>query len=124
MNCQEPTYELEVSRIFGAPPSAVRRAFTDPELRAQWFPTDGRPMPDLSESAEDASLTWAEQGSSGEVPLGSASMVRVELRDEPGGRALLKLKAGPYNEARETDARAWWNSAFSHLDTMLDSNGR
>lgn len=127
MNAQEPAYELEVSRIFNAPPPAVRRAFTDPGPRAKWLPAAGRPIPDPTESAEDGSLTWTEQpapsGGAGDRPGGTDRRVRVELCDEPGGKTLLELRAGPYNEAGEIDARAWWDSAFSHLDTVLERNG-
>jgi hypothetical protein len=126
MNPQEPAYELVVSRIFIAPPPAVRRAFTDPGLRAKWLPPAGGPMQDPTESAEDGSLTWTGQlgpsGGAGNGPGSSARTVRVELRDEPGGKTLLNLRAHPYSEAGEIDARAWWDSAFSHLDTVLEHN--
>lgn len=128
MSGQEPAYELMMSRIFHAPPSAVRRAFTDPEVRDEWVPTDGRPLPDLTSSAENGPLTWAEQhapsGGAGDGPLGAARTVRVEMQDEAGGKTLLDLRAGPYSEAEEVEARAWWNRAFSHLDTVLEGNGR
>ncbi len=127
MNAQEPAYELEVSRIFNAPPTAVRRAFTDPGRRAKWLPAASLPVPDPTESAEDGSLMWTEHPapSSGAADgTGSTDRtVRVELGDEPGGMTLLELRAGPYDEAGEGDARAWWDSAFSHLDTELERNG-
>jgi uncharacterized protein YndB with AHSA1/START domain len=33
----EPTYELEISRIFDAPRELVYQAFVDPDQLAQWF---------------------------------------------------------------------------------------
>lgn len=126
MNRQEPTYELQVSRLFHAPPLEVRRAITDPELRAEWLPTASRPIPDPTESAQDGPLTWTDQlgpsGGASNGPVISALTVRVELREEPRGKTLLELRAGPYNKAGEIDARAWWDSAFSHLDTLLEGN--
>lgn len=122
MSSQEPAYELAVSRIFNAPPSAVRQAFTDPEQRTKWLSEAGRPIPDPS--AEDGLLTWTEQlgPSGGTGTASSARSVRVELRDESPGRTLLELRASPYSKVGEMDARAWWDSAFSHLDTVLERN--
>lgn len=123
---EEPAYELEVSRIFNAPPPAVRQALTDAGLRAKWLATADQPTAGPAESAGDGSLTWNDPlGPSGGASDGSGSparTVRVELYDEPGGKTLLELRARPYSEAEEVDARAWWDSAFSHLDTVLENN--
>jgi hypothetical protein len=116
-----PAYQLEVSRIFGGPPAAVCRAFTDAELRAQWVPAGGRSIPDPSVSAGGWLLTWAERsGQAAESEPAVPRTVRVQLHDEPGGKTRLDLLAGPYSEARESEARAWWDSAFSHLDNVLE----
>jgi len=45
MNAQEASYLLYMSRIFGADPSAVYRAFVEPGLLAAWFPRAGWSMP-------------------------------------------------------------------------------
>ncbi|MGH3407256.1 MAG: hypothetical protein ACRDRJ_32860, partial [Streptosporangiaceae bacterium] len=58
---QEPAYQLDVSRISAAPPQAVRRAFTDSDLRGQWVPTADRSIPSLSDAAGSGPLSWAEQ---------------------------------------------------------------
>lgn len=120
MEHQDPAYQLQVSRIFDAPPPVVRRAFTDPDLRSQWVPASGRPVPDPVETPGDESLAWAEQPAPGRADAGLAAVrtVRVMLYDEPGGKTRLELRAGPYSEAEEDEARAWWNRAFSHIDTV------
>jgi hypothetical protein len=124
---QEPAYQLNVSRIFAAPPPAVRRAFTDPDVREQWVPADHRSIPGLIGAAGGGPLSWAEQpGPAGSPSTGTPAptpAVRVELHDEPGNRTRLELRAGPYTAARETEARAWWDTAFSHLDTVLERAG-
>jgi len=45
MNAQEFSYQLHESRIFGATPAAVYRAFIDPHLLAAWYPRAGWSMP-------------------------------------------------------------------------------
>jgi uncharacterized protein YndB with AHSA1/START domain len=45
MSGQEVSYQLNVSRIFGAVPSAVYRAFLEPAMLAAWFPRSGWSMP-------------------------------------------------------------------------------
>ena len=106
----EPAYQLEVSRIFPAPPVAVRRALADASLRAQWIPAGGRSIPDPAESADSGLLTWAEQPGVTGGDSGVARNLRIQLHDEPGGRTRLELRAGPYTTAEETDARAWWTA--------------
>ncbi|MGH3410904.1 MAG: hypothetical protein ACRDRJ_51675, partial [Streptosporangiaceae bacterium] len=49
----------------------------------------------------------------------AARAVRVELHDGPSGMTRLALRAGPYTSAEESEARAWWDTAFSHLDAVL-----
>lgn len=39
------TYEMVISRIFGAPPELVYRAFTDPDQLARWFGPVGWSVP-------------------------------------------------------------------------------
>jgi uncharacterized protein YndB with AHSA1/START domain len=46
MEEQEASYELNLSRIFDAEPTAVYRAFVEPGLLAAWFPRVGWSMPD------------------------------------------------------------------------------
>lgn len=45
MNDQQAKCQLNMSRIFGAVPSAVYRAFVEPRLLAAWFPRSGWSMP-------------------------------------------------------------------------------
>jgi uncharacterized protein YndB with AHSA1/START domain len=45
VNDREVSYELDISRIFGATPPAVYRAFIEPGLLAIWFPRTGWSMP-------------------------------------------------------------------------------
>jgi uncharacterized protein YndB with AHSA1/START domain len=41
----EPTYELEISRVFDAPRELVYQAFVDPDQLAQWFGPVGYMVP-------------------------------------------------------------------------------
>jgi uncharacterized protein YndB with AHSA1/START domain len=49
-----------------------------------------------------------------------ARALAIELHDEPGGMTRLELRAGPYTEAGEIDAREFWNLAFGRLDVLLE----
>ncbi len=99
--------ELVLSRLIDAPPSAVYRAWTDPELVVQWF----APQP------------W--------------TTVRAELDVRPGGRSLVVMRSpegqdypnpGVYLEVVEnrrlviTDAytEAWQPSAKPFMTVILD----
>jgi hypothetical protein len=72
---------------------------------------------------EGEPLTWVEHvggGETSEGDPGATRSVRIQLFDEPPGKTRLELRARPYAQAEEIDARAWWDSAFSHLDNVLE----
>jgi uncharacterized protein YndB with AHSA1/START domain len=68
----------------------------------------------------DELLTWTEVTAGDPAAGYSAYTTRVELHEEPGSKTRLELRQGPYTEAGETDAREWWNGAFSRLDSLLE----
>jgi uncharacterized protein YndB with AHSA1/START domain len=122
-------YVLDLSRIFDATPAQVYQAFSQRDLRARWITgelpdskpeLDAGPAPDAGGQPGDAAtdrvaeLSWR----AGPAEFGSRE-TSVLLRPEAGGKTLLDLREGPYTEDEETDARARWNAAFSHLDTIL-----
>jgi len=49
----------------------------------------------------------------------AASALAIALHDEHGGATRIELRAGPYTEAGEIDAREFWNLAFGRLDVLL-----
>lgn len=152
MSEQEPSYQLNVSRIFAAPPRAVYRAFVTADLLAEWLPpagwstrpdqveVDAQPGGRLSytvtsthdparrivtsaafeEVGEDRLLVWSEDVRPEPTAVQAAGAVRVELHDEPGSATRLELRAGPYSEAGEIDAREFWNLASGRLDLVLE----
>jgi uncharacterized protein YndB with AHSA1/START domain len=152
MSEREPSYQLNVSRIFTAPPRAVYRAFVSPELLADWLPPagwsvrpeqveiDARPGGRLrytvtdthdaahrivtsavfEEAADGRLLAWSEEVRPEPAAMETAGMVRVELHEEPGGVTRLELRAGPYTEAGEIEAREFWNLASGRLDLVLE----
>jgi uncharacterized protein YndB with AHSA1/START domain len=125
-------YVLDLSRIFDAPPSRIYQAFTRPDVLARWITTPaphldsplagdrndmtGDQAAEADEAGDNLLLSWHEEPSA----AGGGRETRIELHAEPGGRTELDLREGPYSEAEETDARARWNSAFSHLDSVLE----
>jgi uncharacterized protein YndB with AHSA1/START domain len=46
--------------------------------------------------------------------------LRLEFRDEPGGRTLLELRQGPFTHEQAGDARSGWESSFTKLDALLE----
>jgi len=58
------------------------------------------------------------QGMPGVQPPTSMSM-RLEFRDEPGGRTRLIITQGPYTRAGAQMAQAGWESSFTRLDPLL-----
>jgi uncharacterized protein YndB with AHSA1/START domain len=42
--CPEHPYDIEITRVFGAPPERVYQAFTDPDQFARWYGPDGFPV--------------------------------------------------------------------------------
>jgi hypothetical protein len=109
MNEPQAAYELSVSRIFTASSRAVRHALTDSGLRGRW----GGPMTAREERDGAISMSGPAAGDAGPLAL-------IRLYAESGGTTRLELRAGPYTEAGEIEARAQWNSAFSRLDTLLE----
>ncbi|HXW43459.1 MAG TPA: SRPBCC domain-containing protein [Streptosporangiaceae bacterium] len=152
MSEREPSYELNVSRIFTAPPRAVYLAFVSADLLAEWLPPagwsaqreqveiDARPGGRLrytvtstrdaarrivtsavfDEVEEGRLLAWSEEVRPEPAALEAAEAVRVELHEEPGGSTRLELRAGPYTEAGEIEAREFWNLASGRLDLVLE----
>ena len=47
------------------------------------------------------------------------AMLRLEFHDEGAGKTRLELRQGPFTEAQEAVARAWWDRAFGRLDDVL-----
>jgi uncharacterized protein YndB with AHSA1/START domain len=41
---ETPEYDVEITRVFDAPPQRVYRAFTDPEEFVRWYGPDGFPV--------------------------------------------------------------------------------
>jgi uncharacterized protein YndB with AHSA1/START domain len=149
---QEPSYQLNVSRIFSAPREAVYRAFTDPGQLSEWLapagwsigpdqveidPKPGGQLSYTATSTRDPTLRTATSAEFGRVSEGrlfacsgeirpqpaAAEMARalaIALHDERGGATRLELRAGPYTEAGEIDAREFWNLAFGRLDVLLE----
>jgi len=152
MSQREPSYQLNVSRIFTAPPQAVYRAFVSPGLLAEWLAPagwsvqpeqveiDARPggrlrytvtsMRDparrivtsavFEEVEAGRLLAWSAEVRPEPSALETAGAVRVELFDQPGGTTRLELRAGPYTEAGEIEAREFWNLASGRLDVVLE----
>jgi len=152
MSEQEPSYQLNVSRIFDAPPRDVYRAFLDPGLLAEWLApagwhmlagqveVDAQPGGSLrytvvsshdpaqraatsavfSRVAADRLLAWSSEIRPAPAAREKARALAVGLHEEPGGTTRLELRAGPYTEAGEIDAREFWNLAFGRLDMLLE----
>lgn len=125
----EDRYVLDLSRTFEATPAQVYQAFSQRDLRARWISgvlPDTKPELDAG-PAQGASTTDAEAAGdrvaelswrAGPTETGNRE-TSVLLRPEAGGKTLLDLHEGPYTEDEETNARARWNAALSHLDTIL-----
>jgi uncharacterized protein YndB with AHSA1/START domain len=95
MNDQEVTYQLNVSRIFGAMPPAVYRAFVEPRLLAVWFPRSGWSMP-------------PEQAEIDPRPGGRLRYVLVSTH-EPVGHI---VRSAEFSAAQEDRLLAWtWESS-------------
>jgi uncharacterized protein YndB with AHSA1/START domain len=41
---EKPSYDIELTRVFEAPPERVYQAFTDPDLFARWYGPVGFPV--------------------------------------------------------------------------------
>lgn len=89
----------------------------------------------FQEVAPDRLLTWTDEGLGGSCPVGLAcSSARetgssdggtegiVELIGEAAGQTRLELREGPFTWDEEIAERAWWNTAFSRLDTILEES--
>lgn len=96
MTDQEASYQLHLSRIFGATPAAVYRAFVEPRLLAAWYPRAGWSMP-----AQE-----------------------VEIDPRPGGRlryalvsthdpAKRTVRSAEFSEAQEDRLLAWTKEPWS-----------
>jgi uncharacterized protein YndB with AHSA1/START domain len=94
MNDHEPICQLNISRIFGAAPPAVYRAFVEPSLLAEWFPRSGWSMP-------------PQQAGIDSRPGGRLSYVLVSTHD-PTGHI---VRSGQFWDAQEDRRLAWtWDS--------------
>ena len=95
MNDQEPSYQLNISRIFGVVPSGVYRAFVEPSRLADWFPRSGWSMP-------------PQQAEIDARPGGRLRFVLVSTHD-PVGHV---VRSGHFSDAREDRLLAWtWDSS-------------
>jgi uncharacterized protein YndB with AHSA1/START domain len=45
--------------------------------------------------------------------------LRLEFRDEPGGRTLLEIRQGPFTPELAIEAKSGWESSFIKLDALL-----
>ena len=90
MNDQEAIYQLHETRIFGATPAAVYRAFVDPRLLAAWYPRAGWSMP-----PQDVEIDPR--------PGGRLRYVLVSTRD-PARRA---VRSAEFSDAQEGSFLAW-----------------
>src|SRR5215469_3173939 len=90
MNDQEAIYQLHETRIFGATPAAVYRAFVDPRLLAAWYPRAGWSMP-----PQDIEIDPR--------PGGRLRYVLVSTRD-PARRA---VRSAEFSDAQEGSFLAW-----------------
>jgi uncharacterized protein YndB with AHSA1/START domain len=95
MTDQEVTYQLNMSRIFGAPPAAVYRAFVEPSLLAVWFPRSGWSMP-------------PQQAEIDPRPGGMLHYLLVSTH-EPVGHI---VRSAEFSDAQEARLLAWtWKSS-------------
>jgi len=90
MNDQEANYQLHESRVFGAAPAAVYRAFVDPRLLAAWYPRAGWSMP-----PEEIEIDPR--------PGGTLRYVLVSTRD-PARRV---VRSAEISDAQEGSLLAW-----------------
>lgn len=115
-------YELSISRIFMAQPAAVRLAFADAASLAAWSgPAGIQWSPAAQEPGDTGTGHLHGAGPPPGIPVAGAppGTLRLEFCAEPGNKTRLELWQGPYTEAQEIAARAWWDSAFSRLDRFL-----
>jgi uncharacterized protein YndB with AHSA1/START domain len=96
MNAQGFTYQLHESRIFGATPAAVYRAFVDPLLLAAWYPRAGWSMP-----PEEVEIDPR--------PGGRLRYVLVSTRD-PARRA---VRSAEISDSQEGSFLAWTKEPLS-----------
>lgn len=87
---QQPSYQLNMSRIFGVVPPALYRAFIEPALLAAWFPRTGWSMP-------------TEQAEIDPWPGGRLRYVLVSIHD-PVQRI---VKSAQFTDAEEDRLLAW-----------------
>jgi uncharacterized protein YndB with AHSA1/START domain len=140
--------EITLSRVFGAPPELVYRAFVDPDQLCLWFGPDGFSVPCESvqidarpggfqrftlvsdadpEIRSRVDATFAEVVENElltghqeiEGTPGTRIMLRLEFHQEANGKTRLDLRQGPFTEERGKDTKVGWESSFVRLDSLL-----
>jgi uncharacterized protein YndB with AHSA1/START domain len=140
--------EITLSRVFGAPPELVYRAFVDPDQLCLWFGPDGFSVPCESvqidarpggsqrfvlvsdadpEARSQVDVTFAEVVENEllaghqeiEGTPGTRVMLRLEFHQESADRTLLDLRQGPFTAELGEVTKAGWESSFVRLDSLL-----
>jgi uncharacterized protein YndB with AHSA1/START domain len=136
--------ELVITRVFNAPRQQVYRAFTDPDVLAQWFGPVGFSVPresvdfDVRVGGQQRFVMVSDEDPEFKSPV-NATFIEVvenerlagtetwedgtmnlsfEFQDDDGGTRLV-LHQGPYTEDMEAMAREGWESSFTKLDALL-----
>jgi uncharacterized protein YndB with AHSA1/START domain len=140
--------EITISRVFDASPELVYRAFADPDQFCLWFGPDGFSVPfetvqidarsagylryTLTSDADPSvrsrvDVTFTEvienellEGHQ-EVEGAPATRMRLrlEFRDEGGGKTRLHLRQGPFKQEGAEAAKTGWEDSFVGLDSLL-----
>jgi uncharacterized protein YndB with AHSA1/START domain len=140
--------EITLSRVFGAPPELVYRAFVDPDQLCLWFGPEGFSVPCESvqidarpggfqrfvmvsdadpamRSQIDATFTEVVENEllaghqEVEGQPGTRVRLRLEFQQEAPGKTRLDLRQGLFPEERGEATKAGWESSFVRLDSLL-----